>query len=78
MPLEGEMDETNAGQGRLLKPAEVAILLGVSRTQIYRLLRSELPCVVFGGHTVRIRQVDLAQYIVGHLDDHGKNGNDHE
>ena len=62
---------------RLLKPAEVALILRVSRTQIYRLMRTELPCIRFGGGTVRIRSGDLEQYLMDHLETNGKNGDQH-
>lgn len=50
----------------LLKAAEVARLLNVSRTQAYRLMTTELPAVRFGGNTVRVRLVDLEKYIIQH------------
>ncbi len=52
---------------RLLKASEVAKVLQVSSTQVYRLLATELPCVRFGGGTVRVRPEDLQQYIADHL-----------
>ena len=63
------MDESLAGPGKLLRPSEVAIILSVSRTQVYRLIQNELPCVRFGS-TVRVRRDDLDQFISGHLDKH--------
>ncbi len=56
--------------GKLLKAGQVAEILGVSKTQVYRLLATELPCVRFGQNTLRIRQADLDKYISDHLDDH--------
>jgi excisionase family DNA binding protein len=51
---------------RLLKPAEVAFILQVSRTQVYRLLSNgELPGLHFGGKTVRVRKADLQAFIQG-------------
>lgn len=50
----------------LLRPAEVAKALAVSRTQVYRLLASgELPSLHFGGRTVRVRPSDLERFIAG-------------
>jgi len=50
----------------LLKAGEVAEILKISRTQAYRLLASgELPCLRFGGKTVRIRRADLERFITG-------------
>jgi excisionase family DNA binding protein len=71
------MFDTQNPAERLLKPAEVALILRVSRTQIYRLMHSELPCIRFGGGTVRIRAGDLEQYLVNHLETHNKNGDLH-
>lgn len=48
----------------LLKASEVAEILKVSRTQVYRLAASgELPSVRFGGATVRIKPEDLVKFI---------------
>jgi predicted DNA-binding transcriptional regulator AlpA len=54
---------------RLLKVIEVSEILRVSPVQVYRLLARSLPAVRFEG-SVRIRQSDLAQYIVDHVDKH--------
>ncbi len=51
---------------RHLKPGEVALILRVSRTQIYRLLRTELPAIRFGGSTVSALSGDLWKYIDDH------------
>lgn len=59
------MDETILPE-KLLKAGEVAEILQVSKTQIYRLLGTELPCVRFGGGTVRVRKDDLDKYIISH------------
>ncbi len=58
---------------RLLKPGQVAEILGVSKTQVYRLLAKELTSVRFGGGTVRVREQDLQKYILAHIDYHGVN-----
>jgi len=63
------MDDQNF-LANLLKPARVAEILGVSKTQVYRLMQGELPAVRFGGATVRVRQADLERYIDQHLDHH--------
>lgn len=47
----------------LLKAAEVAAVLGISKTACYRLMGRELPAVRFGGNTVRVRQEDLDKFI---------------
>ncbi len=52
---------------RLLRPREVAALLGVSERQIYALMeRRELGYVEVGIKGRRIRGVDVAQYIAAH------------
>jgi len=51
---------------KLLKAADVAEVLGVSKTQVYRMLGHELPCIKFGS-TVRVRLVDLQQFIENSL-----------
>jgi excisionase family DNA binding protein len=62
--------------GKLLKPAQVAEILGVSKTQVYRLMATELPCLRFGGATVRVRPADLDKYLEDHLENHhgGRDG----
>jgi len=48
---------------RLLKPAEIAEILQVSRALAYSLLkRGEIPAVRIGS-VVRVRRIDLEQYI---------------
>lgn len=48
---------------RLLKPAEIAEILQVSRALAYSLLqRGEIPAVRIGT-VVRVRRIDLEQYI---------------
>jgi excisionase family DNA binding protein len=55
------------GPNRLLKAHEVAQILQVSRTQAYKLMAiGDLPCVRFGGQTVRVKQGDLDQFISDH------------
>ena len=49
---------------RLLKPGEVALILRVSRTQIYRLLRTKLPAIRFGGSTVRFSLAGISGSIL--------------
>lgn len=55
----------------LLKAAEVAQLLNISKTQAYRLMSDELTCVRFGGNTVRVRMADLEKYISQHVEGGG-------
>jgi predicted DNA-binding transcriptional regulator AlpA len=50
----------------LLKAPDVAKLLNVSRTEAYRLMRSQIPTVRFGATTVRVRMVDLEDFINSH------------
>lgn len=52
---------------KLLKPREVASILGVSLAQVYRLAGNELPAVRFGGNTVRFRMEDLQRFIESNL-----------
>lgn len=61
------MELQNLITDKLLKAEEVAEILNVSRTEAYRLMRGELPAVVFGGRTVRVRASDLAQFIETHV-----------
>lgn len=51
---------------KLLKAAEVAEALGISKTAVYRMLGHELSCVRFGG-SVRVRLVDLERFIVSRV-----------
>jgi excisionase family DNA binding protein len=56
-----------SGSNRLLKAHEVAQILQVSRTQAYKLMAiGDLPCVRFGGQTVRVKQGDLDRFISDH------------
>ncbi len=52
---------------RLLKPAQVADALAISRTSAYRLIETgALPSVRFAGATVRVREADLIKFIEDH------------
>ena len=52
----------------LLNISEVALILKISKTSVYRLAQAgELPAVRFGEAIVRVRQVDLERYILEHL-----------
>ena len=52
---------------KLLKIAEVADVLRVSKTTVYRLVRvGDLPAVHIGDELVRVRMVDLEKYILEH------------
>ena len=47
----------------LLKAADVARYLSVSRTEAYRLMKSEIPVIRFGASTVRVQLSDLERFI---------------
>ena len=52
---------------KLLKAAEVASVLNISISQVYRLMQTgEIPTVRMN-RSVRIRQVDLKEFIKSHL-----------
>jgi excisionase family DNA binding protein len=52
---------------KLLKIAEVADVLRVSKTTVYRLVKvGELPAVHIADATVRVRPEDLEKYILEH------------
>jgi excisionase family DNA binding protein len=51
----------------LLKAADVARYLNVSRTQAYRLMQEDIPVVRFGISTVRVRLSDLENFIEANL-----------
>jgi len=57
-------DETSSVErNRLLRPEEVADLLNISKSLVYKLLQQrQIPAVRFN-KTVRVRQVDLDNYI---------------
>jgi excisionase family DNA binding protein len=57
---------------KLLKAGEIAAILQVSKSQAYRLLESEIPCVRFGSATVRVRLSDFQNYIEAHIDIHSE------
>jgi hypothetical protein len=63
---------------RLRKPGKVALILRVSRTQIYRLLRTKLPAIRFGGSTIRILSGDPWKYIGDHKNLNGQDEDQHE
>jgi excisionase family DNA binding protein len=60
---------------RLLKAHQVASILGVSRTQAYRLMAIEIPSIKIGSGTIRVREADLSRYLELHSDDHGSRKN---
>lgn len=58
---------------KLLKPHEVAERLNVSKPQVYLMLRNgEIP-VVRIGRCVRVREIDLEEYIQRNLEQNKKN-----
>lgn len=49
---------------KLLKPAEAAERLGVSRRQVYYLIeRGDLPSVIVGERRICVSEADLEEYI---------------
>src|SRR5918995_916234 len=62
---EGAPEHQNGQNTRLLSPSEVCQELGEERTVVYRRLRSgEIPCLKLG-HTLKVRQADLQEYMKG-------------
>ena len=55
----------------LLKAADIARVLQVSKTEAYRLMNSEIPTVRFGKQTVRVRLSDLQGFIESRTVQHG-------
>ncbi len=55
----------------LLKAADIARVLQVSRTEAYRLMNSEIPTVRFGKQTVRVKLSDLQGFIESRTVQHG-------
>ena len=50
---------------QFLKAEEIARILGLSRSYVYRLLQhGDLPAIRIG-RTVRVRRVDLEKFIIG-------------
>src|SRR5918994_2784745 len=67
---EGAPEHQNGHNLRLLSPAEVCQELGEEREVVYRRLRSgEIPCLKLG-HTLKVRQADLEEYIKGQHQHH--------
>ena len=67
---EGAPEHQSGQNTRLLSPAEVCQELGEERTVVYRRLRSgEIPCLKLG-HTLKVRQADLEEYIKGQRQHH--------
>ena len=58
--------EQGADEDEMLKVAEAAALLGVTRQHVYNLIERGLPAVRFGGIT-RIRRTDLKAFAASHL-----------
>ena len=62
---EGAPEHQSGQNTRLLSPSEVCQVLGEERTVVYRRLRSgEIPCLKLG-HTLKVRQADLQEYMKG-------------
>jgi excisionase family DNA binding protein len=67
---EGAPEHQNGQNLRLLSPAEVCQELGEESTVVYRRLRSgEIPCLKLG-HTLKVRQADLKEYMKGQHQQH--------
>ncbi|MCE5209890.1 MAG: helix-turn-helix domain-containing protein [Chloroflexi bacterium] len=50
----------------LLKARDVARILGISKTQAYRIMGHELPAIQFG-RTIRVQTSDLEAFITSHV-----------
>ncbi|HNZ02153.1 MAG TPA: helix-turn-helix domain-containing protein [Anaerolineaceae bacterium] len=50
----------------LLKAADIAKILRISKTQAYRLMGAEIPAIRFGVSCVRVKLSDLQRYIEAH------------
>jgi excisionase family DNA binding protein len=59
-------------QEYLLRPDEVARILRISRAQVYKLLRSDIPVFQVGIGSVRISPIDLERYLARIRDAHGQ------
>ena len=55
-------NEENQKIGILLRASEVARILKISRTSAYRLMQTELPAILIGERTIRVRESDLVAY----------------
>lgn len=55
---------------KLLKVADVARRLSVSRSTAYHLINTCIPVVRFGPGTLRVRESDLEKYIASMVDHH--------
>ncbi len=56
-------DQVSGQEERLLKAADVARKLNISKAQAYRLIRSGEIAVVRIGHSVRVLPFDLARFV---------------
>lgn len=64
----------NQSNIRLLRPAEVAVMLGISRSLAYELIRSgQIPAIRVGSR-LRVTQDDLAKFIEKCREDAGLRG----
>ena len=55
---------------RLLRAKDIQERLGISETAAYRLMRESLPVIKIGPGTLRVREIDLEQFIEKNRDDH--------
>lgn len=56
-----------APTSKVLRPAEAAKYLAVSRTTLYEMCqRRELPCIKIGTRSTRLLQADLDDYLAAH------------
>lgn len=54
----------------LLKAADIARRLGVSRSTAYKLMTESIPVIRFGPGTLRVRESDLEAFIASRVDHH--------
>lgn len=63
---------------KFLIPRQVAATLRVSRTQIYRLLRTHIPVHRVGKSTIRVLPIALKRYLVARRDANDQTGDQSE
>ena len=62
------IENDSRGQGDLLRVAEVAQMLAVSKTWVYRLIeRGEIGCVDMGAHAKRVPRKSLDDFLRTHF-----------
>lgn len=63
---------------KLLIPREVTAILRISRTQIYRLLRTQIPVHQVGKSTICVLPIDLKRYLVARRNANDQTGDQNE